>query len=149
MGIPVGEQYMMGDLGLGKVASYQGTRIDSAAVVEEIKFGSAVQVLDDEAKPLSDGDFYGVAVAKNHVPEYSDNKIGIYGAKEAVPVLRLGTITVLVDEDVKSGEKAVANTATANFLPSSTAKATKTEVIGIFKSTTPQGGLAKLEINLP
>lgn len=140
---------MMGELGLGKVASYQGTRIDSAAVVEEIKFGSAVQVIDDEAKPLSDGDFYGVAVAKNYVPEYSDDKVGIYGPKEAVPVLRLGTITVLVDDDVKSGEKAVVNKDTANFLPSSAQGTNTTEVIGIFKSTTPKDGLAKLEINLP
>ncbi|WP_262405586.1 hypothetical protein [Listeria monocytogenes] len=98
---------------------------------------------------MTTGDFYGVAVAKNYVDEYTDDKAGVYKPSEAVPVLRQGTITVIVDEDVKSGEKAVVNTATSNFLPSTTAKTTKTEVIGVFKSTTSSDGLAKLEINLP
>ncbi|EAD3251596.1 hypothetical protein B8079_06280 [Listeria monocytogenes] len=149
MSIPTGQEYMMPELGLGKIASYQRSQVDSAAVKANIKFGQAVQVLDDEASPLTTGDFYGVAVAKNYVDEYTDDKAGVYKPSEAVPVLRQGTITVIVDEDVKSGEKAVVNTATSNFLPSTTAKTTKTEVIGVFKSTTSSDGLAKLEINLP
>ncbi|EKB5536539.1 hypothetical protein OO510_002519 [Listeria monocytogenes] len=149
MSIPTGQEYMMPELGLGKIASYQRSQVDSAAVKKDINFGQAVQVIDDEASPLTTGDFYGVAVAKNYVDEYTDDKAGVYKPSEAVPVLRLGTITVIVDEDVKSGEKAVVNTATSNFLPSTTAKTTKTEVIGVFKSTTSRDGLAKLEINLP
>ncbi|EMP4325313.1 hypothetical protein WD337_001850 [Listeria monocytogenes] len=149
MSIPTGQEYMMPELGLGKIASYQRSQVDSAAVKKDINFGQAVQVIDDEASPLTTGDFYGVAVAKNYVDEYTDDKAGVYKPSEAVPVLRQGTITVIVDEDVKSGEKAVVNTATSNFLPSTTAKTTKTEVIGVFKSTTSKDGLAKLEINLP
>ncbi|HAB8730443.1 TPA_asm: hypothetical protein GYS69_14230 [Listeria monocytogenes] len=150
MSIPAGQEYMMPELGLGKIASYQRSQVDSAAVKKDINFGQAVQVVDDEASPLEDtGDFYGVAVTKNYVDEYTDDKVGVYKPSEAVPVLRQGTITVIVDEDVKSGEKAVVNTATSNFLPSTTAKTTKTEVIGVFKSTTSRDGLAKLEINLP
>ncbi|EJQ3348594.1 hypothetical protein [Listeria monocytogenes] len=149
MSIPTGQEYMMPELGLGKIASYQRSQVDSAAVKKDINFGQAVQVIDDEASPLTTGDFYGVAVAKNYVDEYTDDKAGVYKPSEAVPVLRQGTITVIVDEDVKSGEKAVVNTATSNFLPSTTAKTTKTEVIGVFKSTTSRDGLAKLEINLP
>ncbi|EHU8535100.1 hypothetical protein KZR37_002862 [Listeria monocytogenes] len=149
MSIPTGQEYMMPELGLGKIASYQRSQVDSAAVKTDIRFGQAVQVLDDEASPVTTNDFYGVAVAKNYVAEYSDNKVGIYKPSEAVPVLRQGTITVIVDEDVKSGEKAVVNTDTANFLPSTTALTTKTDVVGVFKSTTAASGLAKLEINLP
>ncbi|EQC2099430.1 structural cement protein Gp24 [Listeria monocytogenes] len=149
MSIPTGQEYMMPELGLGKIASYQRSQVDSAAVKKDINFGQAVQVIDDEASPLTTGDFYGVAVAKNYVDEYTDDKAGVYKPSEAVSVLRQGTITVIVDEDVKSGEKAVVNTATSNFLPSTTAKTTKTEVIGVFKSTTSRDGLAKLEINLP
>ncbi|AKG88295.1 hypothetical protein AF226_15035 [Listeria monocytogenes] len=149
MSIPTGQEYMMPELGLGKIASYQRSQVDSAAVKKDINFGQAVQVIDEEASPLTTGDFYGVAVAKNYVDEYTDDKAGVYKPSEAVPVLRQGTITVIVDEDVKSGEKAVVNTATSNFLPSTTAKTTKTEVVGVFKSTTSKDGLAKLEINLP
>lgn len=149
MSIPTGQEYMMPELGLGKIASYQRSQVDSAAVKKDINFGQAVQVVDDEASPLTTGNFYGVAVAKNYVDEYTDDKVGVYKPSEAVPVLRQGTITVIVDEDVKSGEKAVVNTDTSNFLPSTTAKTTKTEVIGVFKSTTSSDGLAKLEINLP
>ncbi|EAE9208335.1 hypothetical protein BU443_03320 [Listeria monocytogenes] len=149
MSIPTGQEYMMPELGLGKIASYQRSQVDSAAVKKDINFGQAVQVIDEEASPLTTGDFYGVAVAKNYVDEYTDDKAGVYKPSEAVPVLRQGTITVIVDEDVKSGEKAVVNTATSNFLPSTTAKTTKTEVVGVFKSTTSKDGLAKLEINRP
>ncbi|EGK2524998.1 hypothetical protein IOQ60_000785 [Listeria monocytogenes] len=149
MSIPTGQEYMMPELGLGKIASYHRSQVDSAAVKKDINFGQAVQVIDEEASPLTTGDFYGVAVAKNYVDEYTDDKAGVYKPSEAVPVLRQGTITVIVDEDVKSGEKAVVNTATSNFLPSTTAKTTKTEVVGVFKSTTSKDGLAKLEINLP
>ncbi|EAE7099186.1 hypothetical protein HN034_000469 [Listeria monocytogenes] len=149
MSIPTGQEYMMPELGLGKIASYQRSQVDSAAVKKDINFGQAVQVIDDEASPLTTGDFYGVAVAKNYVDEYTDDKVGVYKPSEAVPVLRQGTITVIVDEDVKSGEKSVVNTDTSNFLPSTTAKTTKTGVIGVFKSTTSKDGLAKLEINLP
>ncbi|EOW3720609.1 hypothetical protein ACPXNX_001678 [Listeria monocytogenes] len=149
MSIPTGQEYMMPELGLGKIASYQRSQVDSAAVKKDINFGQAVQVIDEEASPLTTGDFYGVAVAKNYVDEYTDDKAGVYKPSEALPVLRQGTITVIVDEDVKSGEKAVVNTATSNFLPSTTAKTTKTEVVGVFKSTTSKDGLAKLEINLP
>ncbi|HAA5078785.1 TPA_asm: hypothetical protein GHH54_04230 [Listeria monocytogenes] len=149
MSIPAGQEYMMPELGLGKIASYQRSQVDSAAVKKDINFGQAVQVIDEEASPLTTGDFYGVAVAKNYVDEYTDDKAGVYKPSEAVPVLRQGTITVIVDEDVKSGEKAVVNTDTSNFLPSTTAKTTKTGVIGVFKSTTSKDGLAKLEINLP
>ncbi|EAF0489160.1 hypothetical protein CY679_02155 [Listeria monocytogenes] len=149
MSIPTGQEYMMPELGLGKIASYQRSQVDSAAVKKDINFGQAVQVIDDEASPLTTGDFYGVAVAKNYVDEYTDDKVGVYKPSEAVPVLRQGTITVIVDEDVKSGEKAVVNKDTSNFLPSTTAKTNKTEVVGVFKSTTSSEGLAKLEINLP
>ncbi|EAF5045044.1 hypothetical protein FRG77_07910 [Listeria monocytogenes] len=149
MSIPTGQEYMMPELGLGKIASYQRSQVDSAAVKANIKFGQAVQVLDDMASPLTTGEFYGVAVAKNYVDAYTDDKVGVYKPSEAVPVLRQGTITVIVDEDVKSGEKAVVNKDTSNFLPSTTAKTNKTEVVGVFKSTTSSEGLAKLEINLP
>ncbi|EUJ44050.1 structural cement protein Gp24 [Listeria fleischmannii] len=149
MGIPVGQEYTLPDIGLGKIASYQRYQADSAAVIEKIKFGQAVEVSEDEAKPLSNGDFYGVAIAKNYVPEYDAEKIGEYNVNEAVPVMRQGTIVVICDEDVKSGEKAVANTATGNFLPSTTALTTKTDVIGTFKSTAQKDGLVKLEINMP
>ncbi|MBC1722257.1 structural cement protein Gp24 [Listeria seeligeri] len=149
MSIPVGKEYMNIDIGIGKLANYQDTQADSAVVDGAIPFGSAVQVIDGTATLLTENKFYGVAIAKEFVPELTGEKVGNYFSKEMVPVLRRGTICVLVEEDVLSGEKAVVNTATGTFLPSTTATSTRTDIVGVFKTTAQAGGLAHLEINLP
>ncbi|MBC2077674.1 hypothetical protein HCA99_00440 [Listeria booriae] len=149
MSIPVGEEYMDPNIGIGKLANYQNTQADSALVEGTIPFGSAVQFSDGVAKVLSDKDFYGVALAKEYVPELNGDKIGTYIDKEMVPVVRRGVICVRVEDDVVNGEKAAANKATGNFLPASPPTSTKTEAIGRFKTTAQAGGLAHLEINLP
>ncbi|MBC1935186.1 hypothetical protein HCA69_02325 [Listeria grandensis] len=150
MSIPVGQKYMKPEGGPGKLANYQGTKADSTAAGDEIRPGAAVQVVEEVSSPLKDGgSFYGVAIAQNFTTTFRADKNGNYSKYDAVPVLREGTIWVEVDEDVKASEKAVANTDTANFLPSTTSKTTKTEVIGMFKTTAHAGNLAQLEINLP
>lgn len=151
MAIPVGQQYMSAEGGLGKLANYQSTQADSKGVGETaVKFGQAVQVSNGAAAPLTDGDFFGVVIAKNFVPEITaGEKVGSYKKGEAAPVLRKGSIWVTADEDVTEGQKAAANKATGNFLPSTSATATKTEAIGTFQSTALAGGVAILQINLP
>ncbi|TYV98575.1 hypothetical protein FZ070_07375 [Listeria monocytogenes] len=149
MSIPVGKEYMNADIGIGKLASYQDTQADSAVADGVIPFGYAVQVIDGAAKLLTENKFYGVAIAKEFVPELTGEKEGKYAAKEMIPVLRRGTICVMVEEDVLSGEKAVVNTTTGSFLPATTSKASKTDVVGVFKTSAQANGLVHLEINLP
>ncbi|MBA3926547.1 structural cement protein Gp24 [Listeria rustica] len=149
MTIPVGQEYMDPNIGIGKLANYQNTQADSAVVEGTIPFGSAVQFSDGVAKVLSDKDFYGVALAKEYVQELYGDKIGNYEEKEMVAVVRRGVICVHVEEDVVDGDKAAANKATGTFLPATSPVSTKTEAIGRFKTTAQAGGLAHLEINLP
>ena len=153
MTIPVGQEYMRPEGGIGKLANYQDTQADTMGVgPAAIKFGQAVQTADGEiAAPLAaEGVFLGVAIAKDYVKEITNGvKTGVYNQYEALPVLRKGTIWVEVDEDVTKGQAAVANTATGNFLPSSTVITTKTEKIGSFQSTAIAGDVAMLQINLP
>lgn len=152
MPIPIGKEYMDAVGGLGKIANYQNVEVNTTACGDkEVGFGKAIYAEEDIAQVLeASKDFFGVALARNYVPEITaGEKVGTYKQGDAVPALRKGTIWVLVDEDVKSGNKAVANTATGNFLPSSTSETTKTDVIGTFLSTAMADGLAMLQINLP
>lgn len=142
------------NLGIGRLANYQSSQADTAACAADISWGAAVQ-LDANGKAIpfaANGVFYGVALA-NHFDYNDDNfitdKVGLYKTNDAVSVLRKGTIVVHVEEDVKLGDAAVADNATANFRPSTTATVGISPVIGTFKSTTAAGGLAELQINLP
>lgn len=150
MTIPVGQQYMNPEIGLGKIANYQDVQADSASVGEALKFGAPVEFADGVAKKLTTkGNFYGVVIAKEFVPELSGEKVGKYDEKEMVPVLRRGTICVQVAEDVVSGEKAVVDTTKGQFVPSDSTSTTISEVVGVFKTTAQAEGLAHVEINLP
>lgn len=148
MTIPLPTKYMQPELGIGKLANYQGTQADSKVIgVDKVLFGQGVEVAENVAKPYSTGIFFGVAIAKNYVDEIKfndDGKVGEYRKAEMVPVLRKGSIWVQVDNDVKEGEQAKVTT-TGNF---DVAVAGDT-VIGIFQSTAQQDGLAILQINLP
>ncbi|WP_239256679.1 structural cement protein Gp24 [Listeria ilorinensis] len=150
MTIPVGQEYMQPEIGIGKLANYQGTQADSAVAAETILFGAPVEFSDGTAKKLTaSGYVYGVAIAKEFVPELTGDKAGSYLAKEMVPVLRKGTISVQVGEDVKSGEKAVVDISKGTFVPASSTASSKSEIVGVFKTTAQADGLAHLEINLP
>jgi len=66
-----------------------------------------------------------------------------------VSFLRRGRIWVEVVEDVTKGNQAVADNATGDFRPSSTATTGISGVVGVFKTSAVAGDLAQLEINLP
>lgn len=153
MTIPVGQEYMSSNLGLGKIASYQSHQADTLAAAGDINFGAAVQIASDDPDKGKaydgSGDFYGIAIAKHFVPSFEGDKIGKYEQYDAVPVLRQGIITVKVEEDVIKGEQAVIDKTTANFRPKGTSTSTVSDVVGVFKTSASGGGLAQLEINLP
>lgn len=148
MSIPYPEKYMKAELGIGKLANYQGTQADSKVIGDdEVLFGQGVEVVEHVAKPYSSGIFFGVALAKNYVDEIEfnkDEKVGKYRKTEMVPVLRKGSVWVKVDNDVKEGEQAKV-TANGNF----DVAASGDTVIGVFQSTASKDGLAILQINLP
>ena len=70
MTIPYPEKYMKPELGIGKLANYQGVQADSLVVgVGGLGFGVGVQVTEDVATTYKDGQFYGISYAKNYVEE--------------------------------------------------------------------------------
>ena len=156
MTIPYPEKYMKPELGIGKLANYQGVQADSLVVgVGGLGFGVGVQATEDVATTYKDGQFYGISYAKNYVEEipYGDvEKVGKYKEHEMVPILRKGAIWVKVDEDVLAGENAKA-LSTGNFgkatISSDPATTPSDTVIGTFKTTASAGNLAVLQINLP
>lgn len=149
MTIPYPEKYMKPELGIGKLANYQDVQADSKVVgAGGLGFGLGVQVLEDVAKPFTDGQFFGISYAKNYVDEipYGDvEKTGGYKEYEMVPILRKGSMWVKVENDVLSGEAAKVVSG-GNFDKAIVGTDT---VIGTFQSTASAGNLAILQINLP
>ena len=146
MTIPMPRKYMDAEGGIGKIANYQGTQMDTKFSGEVIPFGSPLEAIGSEVKMFSTGVFFGVAVAKNFVDEIpydNGDKVGEYRLKQPVPVLRKGTIWVKATEDVVESEQA---------MPSDDGfkKATGiADAVGIFQSSAAAGNLVMLQINLP
>ncbi|WP_426447577.1 structural cement protein Gp24 [Paenibacillus sp. S-38] len=151
------DQYMPEAIGKGRIAQYPEHRADTLGANGVIGWGRAVQ---HTATNKNRGEVYngtskvvGIAIA-NHYGEYRvtnlHNEItGQYENNDAASVLRKGVIWVQVLEDVVKGDLAVADNATGDFRPSTTATAGKSAVIGEFKSSATANGLAQLEVNLP
>ncbi|MDF2657771.1 MAG: hypothetical protein K0Q94_562 [Paenibacillus sp.] len=150
-------QYMQEPTGKGRIALYPDYHADTLAAAGTIGWGRAVQY---SATNKNRGELYtgarkaiGVAIA-NHYAEYrstnvSNDIVGEYVANDAVSVMRSGFIWVTVLEDVEKGETAVVDNATGDFRPSDTATATKSAVIGEFKTSALANGLAMLELKIP
>lgn len=146
MPIPMPQKYMSPEGGIGKIANYQDTQIDTKFAGEAIPFGCPLEATEGNVSKYSTGVFFGVAVAKNYVNEIpydNGDKVGEYLVAQPVSVLRKGTIWVKAADDVKESELAI---------PDGTGfktTATKADAIGTFQSTAQAGNLVKLQINLP
>jgi len=151
--VPRPQMYMDPSIGLGKIADIRRTEVDSAVAAGVITAGGAVQMSNGAVTTVSDGKFYGVAVAKDYVDDLDAfPQTSKYKAKQMVPVLRKGTIIVAITSDVAEGQPAAVDGTTGNFKP---AGDTDT-VVGTFKTAgkfvaddTTSGSTAQLQINLP
>ncbi len=157
-GITQYDQYMQEPTGKGRIASYHDHRADTGAAAAVIDWGRAVQYNSANPNKVDTydgaaGSVVGVAIS-DEVTEYrvqnvDDAIVGQYDANDPVSFLRRGRIWVEVVEDVTKGNQAVADNATGDFRPSSTATTGISGVVGVFKTSAVAGDLAQLEINLP
>lgn len=151
--IPRPQMYMDPNIGLGKIADIRHTEVDSAVAAGVVAAGAAVQMSSRAVTTVSDGKFYGVAVAKDYVDNLDDSpQTSKYKAKQMVPVLRKGTINVAITADVAEGQPAAVDGTTGNFKPAADADT----IVGTFKTAgkfvandATAGSTAQLQINLP
>lgn len=146
MTIPLPKKYMQAELGRGKLANYQNTQADTRIAAEKISYGAPVEALENKVSVLSDGKFFGVAIAENftaEIPYDNGEKIGEYQINQPISVLRKGSVWVNAVEDVKESEPAAATA--EGFKKASE----DDEIVGIFQTTAQENNLVILQINLP
>lgn len=147
MAIPDGKLYSDGTLSAGTVATIEDSIVNTESAGADISFGSGVVLQDGKVVPATKAPIYGVALKRTYIngDHFYDATIDgdHWEAGENLGVLRLGTISVPISDDVDRGENATVD-AQGNFKP---AGASDT-VVGVFLSDGNNGGTASMQTSI-
>ena len=139
--------YSDGYVGPGKISTLENYRVNTETAGADIKFGQAVVLNNGVVIPATKAPIYGVALNRDYtdsqdfVPD--EMKLDHYTKGNGLDVLRDGTISVPVSEDVNRGENATVD-ANGEFKP---AGASDT-VVGVFLSDGNKDKTASLQIRI-
>lgn len=139
--------YSDGNIRAGKIATLEPYRVDTYTAGADIKFGQAVIIKNGLLQPATGAPIFGVAIdrqwtaSEDFIPEEMEKDHWAKG--KAVDVLRDGTISVQISDDVNAGENA---TVDADGLFKAAGSGDK--VVGIFTSTGDKGGTANLQTRI-
>lgn len=147
MAIPDGKLYSDGTLSAGTVATIEDSIVNTESAGANINFGAGVVLQDGKVVPATKAPIYGVALKRTYIngDHFYDATIDgdHWKAGENLGVLRLGTISVPISDDVDRGENATVD-AQGNFKP---AGASDT-VVGVFLSDGNKGGTASMQTSI-
>ena len=147
MAIPDGELYSDGTLSAGTVATIEDSIVNTENAGANINFGAGVVLQGGKVVPATKAPIYGVALKRTYIngDHFYDATIDgdHWEAGENLGVLRLGTISVPISDDVDRGENATVD-AQGNFKP---AGASDT-VVGVFLSDGNKGGTASMQTSI-
>lgn len=147
MAIPDGKLYSDGTLSAGTVATIEDSIVNTESAGADINFGAGVVLQDGKVVPATKAPIYGVALKRTYIngDHFYDATIDgdHWEAGENLGVLRLGTISVPISDDVDRGENATVD-AQGNFKP---AGASDT-VVGVFLSDGNNGGTASMQTSI-
>lgn len=146
MAIPDGQLYHDGTLGAGRVATTERATVNGAIAAEEVGFGKAVGLKDNQAVVATAAPIYGIAVRRSYTRFYDfkeGNGTDAWQKGETIGVLREGTVAVQISEDVDAG-KAATVASDGTFKPAGSAD----KAVGIFLTSGNKGGTANLQIRI-
>lgn len=139
--------YSNSDIGPGRIATLEPYRVNVETAGTDIKFGQAVVIKDGKAIPATKAPIYGIALNRDWTD--SENFIQTemdqdhYSEGQAFDVLRDGTVSVNLSDDVNRGENATVDT-DGNFK----AAGTGDQIVGVFLSSGDKGGTARLQTRI-
>lgn len=139
--------YSNSDIGPGRIATLEPYRVNVETAGADIKFGQAVVLKGGKAIPATKAPIYGIALNR----DWTDSEDFIqkemdadhYSEGQAFDVLRDGTVSVNISDDVNRGENATVD-ADGNFK----AAGTSDTVVGVFLSSGNKGGTARLQTRI-
>lgn len=139
--------YSDGNLSAGKIATLEDYRINTATAGADIKFGQAVVLKDGLAVPASKAPIFGIVLKRQYTSSIdfiqSEMDKDHWSEGEAVDILRDGTISVPISDDVNEGENATVD-ADGNFK----AAGTSDKIVGVFLSAGNKGATAILQTRI-
>lgn len=139
--------YSKSDIGPGRIATLEPYRVNVETAGADIKFGQAVVLKDGKAISATKAPIYGIALNR----DWTDSEDFIqtemdqdhWSEGQAFDVLRDGTVSVNLSDDVNRGENATVD-ADGNFK----AAGTSDTVVGVFLSSGDKGGTARLQTRI-
>ena len=139
--------YSNTDIGPGRIATLEPYRVNVETAGTDIKFGQAVVLKGGKAVPATKAPIYGIALnrdwtsSEDFIQKEMDEDH--YSEGQAFDVLRDGTVSVNISDDVNRGENATVD-ADGNFK----AAGTSDTVVGVFLSSGNKGGTARLQTRI-
>lgn len=139
--------YSSDEIAPGRIATLENYRVNVETAGEDIKFGQAVVLKNGLAMVAHKAPIYGVALNR----DWTDSEDFIqdemdkdhWSKGNGFDVLRDGTISVPLSDDVNRGENATVD-ADGNFK----AAGTSDSVVGVFLSAGNKGGTARLQTRI-
>lgn len=105
--IPQGTGYVSGPLGAGTIASNQPYVVNTDHAGDVMPFGVAVTKTNNVIAPATTGaGVYGVTLNRYYIQSFDTRDVEQWDAKEEIPVMRSGAVTVQISADVKAGDPA-------------------------------------------
>lgn len=102
--IPQGTGYVSGPLGAGTIASNQPYVVNTDHATVATPFGIAVTKANNIIAPAAKGTgVYGVTLNRNYIQSWDSRDVEQWDAKDEIPVMRSGAVTVQISADVKAG----------------------------------------------
>lgn len=139
--------YSKTDIGPGRIATLEPYRVNVETAGADIKFGQAVVLKDGKAIPATKAPIYGIALNRDWTDSedfvQTEMDADHYSVGQAFDVLRDGTVSVNISDDVNRGENATVD-ADGNFK----AAGTSDTVVGVFLSSGNKGGTARLQTRI-
>lgn len=105
--IPQGTGYVSGPLGAGTIASNQPYVVNTDHAADVVPFGIAVTKTNNVIAPAANGTgVYGVVLNRYYIQSWDSRDVEQWDAKDEIPVMRSGAVTVQISADVKVGDPA-------------------------------------------
>lgn len=134
-------------IGPGRVATLEDYHVNEETAGADIKFGQAVVIKKGVVIPATKAPIYGVALNRDWTSSIDFVQTEMdkdhYSEGQALDVLRDGTVSVTVSEDVNRGENATID-AEGNFKPAGTSD----KVVGVFLSAANKDEVARLQTRI-
>lgn len=145
MPLPIGQLYQKKELGNGTIGSLKQYSVYTVTAGADINYGIAVAIQDEKAVVATKAPIYGITIKRDYAigHSYDDIENDHWLQGEKIGVLRQGSVSVPITEDVDRLDQATVN-ADGTFRPAKSGE----QVVGRFLTAGDANSTAIVDVNL-